>query len=800
MADIGRRFIHGFSGLLLVAVLGIAGEAVVPSPADASAAVAGLAEPGAQSAQSQQSGRSARSEEAGATPAPGSEVTHGGRRFLPASGATGGTARAALTSVRAAAATPPVGSAPPDPGRNIDPGPALPDDCYLAPAAPSCVSATVAALNRARGLWGQRAYSLPADFGDLPPATQLLLLANDDRAVYGLPPVVALNSTLDNAARAGAAADDDPAAPDQVSGVPALRWSSNWAGGYPTVVAAYYAWMWDDGLGSDNLDCTPTHQSGCWGHRRNVLLNFGTDRLYAGVGMVTTDVTYQYSFAMILWAAAGSGTVPTRPALLGISPSAGTAVPAGTRVTLTGLGLGSVGTVSVGGRSVAVSSRASDGRSLTFTAPAVTGAAAVLAVGSGGTADLARPVRLANLAPVRGGSYVAVNPARVLDTRTGFGAARAGPIPANGTITLQIGGRGGIPSSATAVLLNVTAVTPGAIGDVALYPTGAARPYSSNLNLQVGVTTANAVLVGLGSGGRVQITTSTKQPLSVVADALGYVAGGSSTGMAGAIVPVTPARLLDTRSGFGATRAAPVAAHGTIRVKVAGRGGVPASGVAAAMVTITAVVPPVMGNATAWSGTGPAPGTSVLNYRPGVTTPGFATVPVAADGTIAILNNSAAAVQLVVDVAGWVRSGSPVTAGAMVPVTPSRLLDSRTGVGLGAYPPWTLRPPAGTPGWQLTTDQDWMLQVTGRGGVPAVGVSAVVLTITTVYPTGSGFVTAHGTGTPRPGTSLINFIPGAVVPNTVVVPVGAGGLVTLHLAGTSATGLLADVSGYVLNP
>jgi hypothetical protein len=32
-------------------------------------------------------------------------------------------------------------------------------------------------------------------------------------------------------------------------------------------------WLYEDELGSNNLDCTPTNKVGCWGHRDNILEN-----------------------------------------------------------------------------------------------------------------------------------------------------------------------------------------------------------------------------------------------------------------------------------------------------------------------------------------------------------------------------------------------------------------------------------------------------------------------------------------------------------------------------------------------
>ena len=88
------------------------------------------------------------------------------------------------------------------------------------------------------------------------------------------------------------------------------------------------------------------------------------------------------------------------------------------------------------------------------------------------------------------------------------------------------------------------------------------------------------------------------------------------------------------------------------------------------------------------------------------------------------------------------------------------------------------------------------VKVTGLGGVPAAGVSAVVLNVTVTSPRAKGYVTAYAGGTARPDASNVNFVAGRTVPNLVVVPVGADGTVSLDNVSAGSTQLLADVFGY----
>jgi hypothetical protein len=167
-------------------------------------------------------------------------------------------------------------AAAPNPGSNIPLGP-LPPSCPEAPTSASCESAIVGYLNDAHHSLGLAPYQLPSTFLTLSPAKQVLVLSDLDRSAYGLSPVLGLNDTLDAAAAEGVTDNGDPRAPMQLTpGGTVFGWGSNWAGGFVNVLVAYYLWMYDDGYGSPNRDCSSPGAPGCWGHRQNVLLSFGS--------------------------------------------------------------------------------------------------------------------------------------------------------------------------------------------------------------------------------------------------------------------------------------------------------------------------------------------------------------------------------------------------------------------------------------------------------------------------------------------------------------------------------------------
>ncbi len=171
-----------------------------------------------------------------------------------------------------------------NPSANIAASPAYPAICESAPSGQACEDSALAALNNARSVMGQAAYALPSNFETLPAAYQLEALANSDRAQYGLSPINGLNPTLTAAAQAAIAADSDPTGPTVVDGQHYTAWSANWAAGWASPLYTYYEWMYDDGMGSSNADCTSTNGSGCWGHRIGTLRDFGSAFLAMGVG------------------------------------------------------------------------------------------------------------------------------------------------------------------------------------------------------------------------------------------------------------------------------------------------------------------------------------------------------------------------------------------------------------------------------------------------------------------------------------------------------------------------------------
>ncbi len=240
----------------------------------------------------------------------------------------------------------------------------------------------------------------------------------------------------------------------------------------------------------------------------------------------------------------------------------------------------------------------------------------------------------------------------------------------------------------------------------------------------------------------------------------------------GRFIGIVPERRLDTRDGTGAIRAK-VGAQQAISLAVGGVGSVPPNDVTSVVLNVTVTDPASSGFITVWPTGEPRPWASHLNYEAGQTVPNLVLSKMGAGGRVNIYSEGGP-VSLIADVVGYY---STKGGAALVPLPPSRLLDTRIG------------------GVPLGPNGVYDLPVTGVGGVPVFGPSAVVLNVTVTQPTAGGFVTVWPTGAGRPGTSLLNFQPGNTVPNLVLAKVGANGRVSIFNS-SGNTHIIVDVMGY----
>jgi hypothetical protein len=242
-----------------------------------------------------------------------------------------------------------------------------------------------------------------------------------------------------------------------------------------------------------------------------------------------------------------------------------------------------------------------------------------------------------------GAAFVPSGPRRLLDTREV--PAVVGP---GGVVAVEVGG--GSPLAAAA--LNVTVTEPTADSFVTVYPSGAARPLASNLNMRAGQTVANMVITAVGADGKVLLYNHTGST-HIVVDLLGIYDDSDLPVFGGQFTGAVPVRALDTRDASSPTVGQPVGQGQALVLPIAGQVGVPPSA-NAVVVNVTATEPTSASFLTVWATDEERPRASNLNMERGQTVPNLAVIPLAIDGSISIYNHGGSA-HVVVDVVGWYR-------------------------------------------------------------------------------------------------------------------------------------------------
>ena len=233
------------------------------------------------------------------------------------------------------------------------------------------------------------------------------------------------------------------------------------------------------------------------------------------------------------------------------------------------------------------------------------------------------------------------------------------------------------------------------------------------------------------------------------------------------LTTVTPARLMDTRSGLGGSRR--LAAGQQIALQVTGRGDIP-RGATAAVLSVVAVDPTQRGHLRTFPCSEPTPTTSTVNFASGQNVANTTIATLSASGRICIFALTDA--DVVVDAMGWL---GPTASGRFTQRGPERVMDTRTGFG-GA--------PRLAAGATVALDFSTL---------PA-GTTSVALNVTSVDASAGGFLTVYPCSAQRPTTSTVNFAPGDTRANNTIVGLG-GGRVCIY--SMSPTDVVVDLTGYV---
>lgn len=247
-------------------------------------------------------------------------------------------------------------------------------------------------------------------------------------------------------------------------------------------------------------------------------------------------------------------------------------------------------------------------------------------------------------------------------------------------------------------------------------------------------------------------------------------------------VPVTPARVVDTRPGHvtidGEDQSAGAFAAGEERrVRIAGRAGIPADA-RGVIANVTAVQASSNGYVTVHPCVSPRPVTASLNFTAGVNLGNEVIIGLDADD-LCIYSSSATGVT--VDVVGYIPAMSPYQT-----VEPARFLDTRaTGQTIDGEFEAIDAPGAG---------QFVKVDISGRSPLP-IGVDEAVMYVAAIGAEANGFVTIWDCGDEMPLASSLNFVAGVNRGNEVITALNHDGQVCVFTS--SDVDLSLDVVGFV---
>jgi hypothetical protein len=394
---------------------------------------------------------------------------------------------------------------------------------------------------------------------------------------------------------------------------------------------------------------------------------------------------------------------------------------------------------------------------------------AVLGAGSAAAIALATPagaMPAASSAAVAG-SYAPVTPFRAVDTRTGARGNHRGALLHGRTFTAKIGGLGNVPKRVAAVALTITAVAPTAGGGLIVSQAGTHRPVPQNLRFGAGRTTSATAIVRTSAAGRISVFNAARTGSTQVAiDVSGYyVAGRPSAETPGVLHTVTPRHALGGKT---------IGSHRTLTANLGGRDGVPTSSVGAVAVLVTATSPAKAGALIAFQAGGHRPRAATTSFARGVDSTGFGLVPTDGDGRISVYNTSRAKVRLTIDVVGYTVGGIVTTAGATQVGTAARIVSAA----------------------RLLPNHVKSVTVTGRAGVPAGHITAVLVNLQAAAGSPGGLVAWRANGG-RPAVTSVRLNPGEPAAGLALVRTSPSGTIKIRNSSPSRVTLSVDVAGYV---
>jgi Fibronectin type III domain len=238
----------------------------------------------------------------------------------------------------------------------------------------------------------------------------------------------------------------------------------------------------------------------------------------------------------------------------------------------------------------------------------------------------------------------------VANTTTGWNVSQT-PIPAGGSLTVQVGGVSGIAPGADTAVLQVNALNATAGGFLTTYAAGSPDPGVSALAYFSDTSYRNVLYVPLSSSGQATLTNHGAAPVDVTVYARGYYMPPSTIAAGSAYQPSPSVQMV---YGF-AVAAARLPSEASATFQVTGTGNIPASGVSGVTEDVVVGNPTARGRLDEGSVSGALQ--PVVNFLPGDTAyAGYDNGIVSTlspTGQETITNDSAGTADIQVDVTGW---------------------------------------------------------------------------------------------------------------------------------------------------
>jgi uncharacterized repeat protein (TIGR03803 family) len=370
---------------------------------------------------------------------------------------------------------------------------------------------------------------------------------------------------------------------------------------------------------------------------------------------------------------------------------------------------------------------------------------------------------------------IPVTPCRVVDTRNSNGPFGGPPIQGGTFRSFPIPlGACSIPSTASAYSLNVTVAPNGPLGYLTIWPSGESQPLVSTMNSPDGRIKANAAIVPVGANGAVSVYVT--DTTNVILDIDGYFAPPSSQTYE--FYPLTPCRVVDTRSGSGFPPAlGPPSLVAKQQRELPILSSTCLKGITnplAYSFNVTVVPNPSgqpLGYLTVWPTNETQPTVSTLNNPTATVVANAAIVPAAPDGDIDVYAYNST--DLIIDINGYF--AAPGQNGlSLYPVAPCRVLDTRNNNGKPFMGPK-------------------VVNVVGSPCAPPSNAQAYVFNATVVPPGSMPYLTLWPDGMKQPTVSTLNAYDGFITSNMAIVPT-TNGSIDAYAAGL--TQLILDISGY----